>query len=285
MFLGKILGLGNPVIYVSSQLYGYRPLPGKEYSRFGAARIQFNNLSLRAETDWDENIEDKILFLGDSVTYGGSYIDNSELFSFLAVKSLGGDYISGNAGVNAWGVENVFGLVVDTNFTPAKTYVTTFLENDFYRGLVRMQGLPYFNKDPKFAFEELWYYFCYKQNSKRYKGWQSYADGQTKALVVEKAVKKLKEMDLFLKEKGYRHLFFITPTKNQVTQGVGKDSLVNDLFVKYELSPYYIIDELNNRNLSEKEKEDSFHDDRHLTKLGHELWSEIIASKLRGHIR
>ena len=99
--------------------------------------------------------------------------------------------------------------------------------------------------------------------------------------MVEKAVQKLKEMDVFLKEKGFRHFIFITPTKKQVTEGVEKDSLVNDLLVKYELVPYYIIDEINNLNLSKKEMEDSYRDAFHLTKIGHKIWSEIIASKLR----
>lgn len=282
IFLENFMGLGNPVIYNSSPVYGYRPLPEKEYSRFWGAKIQFNNLALRAETDWDKNVEDKILFLGDSVTYGGSHIDNTELFSYLSVKSLESGFVSGNAGVNAWGVENVYGLIVESNFIPAKVYVTTFPEGDFYRGLVRFQGLPFFNKSPKFAFEELWYYFCYKQNNNRYKKWQSYANEQTKTLVVEKAVQKLKKMDVFLKERGYTHYIFITPTKDQVIEGVEKDSLVNGLLMKYELFPYYIIDEINKLNLSKKEMEDSYRDDIHLTRIGHKIWSEIIASKLRG---
>ncbi len=185
IFLEKFMGLGNPVIYSSFPLFGYRPLPEKEYSRYWGAKIKFNNLALRAETDWDKNIEDKILFLGDSVTYGGSNIDNTELFSFLSVKSLGGSYISGNAGVNAWGVENVYGLIVESNFIPAKVYVTTFPEKDFYRGLVRLRGLPFFSRDPKFALKELWYYFCYIQNNKRYKiNWRYYVNKQTKTLAV-----------------------------------------------------------------------------------------------------
>ncbi len=281
IFLDKFMGLGNPVIYNSSSIYGYRPLPNKEYSRFRGAKIKFNNLALRAETDWDKNIEDKILFLGDSVTYGGSYIDNTELFSFLSVKSLGGSYISGNGGVNAWGVENVYGLIVESSFIPAKVYVSTFPEADFYRGLVRLQGLPFFNKDPKFAFGELWYFFCYMQNNNRYEEWQSYANGQTKTFVVEKAVQKLKKMDTFLKESGYKHLIFITPYKKQVIEGAEKDPLVNELLVKYELSPYYIMDEVSRLKLSKREIEDSYHDHIHLSKMGHKIWSKIIASKLK----
>jgi len=65
------------------------------------------------------------------------------------------------------GVENIFGLIVETDFTSAKIYVSVFPELDFYRGLTRLQGLPFFNKKPKYAMSELWYYFCYKQNNFR----------------------------------------------------------------------------------------------------------------------
>ena len=103
IILQKFLGLGKPVIYDSNPIYGYRPLPDRDYKRFWGKTISFNNLSLRSEVDWDNNIQNKILFLGDSVTYGGSYISNLELFSYLSVKELKNYFISGNAGVNAWG--------------------------------------------------------------------------------------------------------------------------------------------------------------------------------------
>ena len=281
IFLRKFTGLGSPVIYSSYPLYGYRPLPNKEYSRFWGAKIKFNNLALRTDRNWDKSVEDKILFLGDSVTYGGSHIDNTELFSFLSLKSFGDRYVSGNAGVNGWGVENIYGLIVESNFLPAKFYVTTLTEGDFYRGLTRMQGLPFFNKDPKLAFAELWYYFCYKQNSKRYKHWRNNVNEKDETVVVEKAVQKLKKMHEHLKERGYKHLIFITPTKDQVTESVAKDSLVNKLLVKHELFPYYLLDEINTLNLTRKEKEYLYYDYVHLTKKGHNVWSEIIAPKLR----
>jgi len=175
LLLRALMGLGNPVLYDSSPVYGYRPLPNQECGRFRGATIKINNLGLRAEQDWDAQKRDKILFLGDSVTYGGSYIDNADLFSELAVQRLnrtsGGHYVSGNAGVNAWGVENIHALIVERKFLPAAIYITTLPEGDFYRGLTRMQGLPFFNHKPRTALTELWRYFCYRQNNGRYRGW------------------------------------------------------------------------------------------------------------------
>lgn len=137
ILLQKVMGLGDPVIYDVNPAYGYRPLPNRSYRRFGGARLEFNNLGLRAEIDFDASPAGKILFLGDSVTYGGSRIDNADLFSRLAVAEMEG-FTSGNAAVNAWGVENIYGLVVESEFRPAQIYVTVVSEGDFYRGLAQI---------------------------------------------------------------------------------------------------------------------------------------------------
>lgn len=284
-FLREFIGLGNPVLYDSSPLYGYRPLPNKEYTRHWGAKIKINNIGLRAESNWESNKNNKILFLGDSVTYGGSYIDNKDLFSQLVVDILNKDYKlsykSGNAGVNAWGVENIYGLIVESDFLPASIYVTILPEGDFYRGLTRMQGTPFFCNKPGSALLELWYFFCYKQNNHRYSNWILFSDEHKKTVVVEKAVKKLKEMDIYLKKKGYQHIIIISPSKSQVLQKKFKDTLVNKLFVKHQLETHYIIDEINEYYLPSIEIDKIFHDDIHLEKKGHELWAKIIVNILK----
>lgn len=279
LLLQRFMGLGNPVIYDSSPVYGFRPLPNREYRRFYGARIAFNNLGLRAERDWDGQSNNKILFCGDSVTYGGSYIDNKELFSYLAVAGLD-HYESGNAGVNAWGVENIYGLIVESRFLPAEIYVTTLPEGDFYRGLTRCQGTPFFNVPPKFALVEFWRFFCYKQNNKRYAQWQRFASEEQVTYVVEKAARKLKAMDTFLKDQQLQHLLFITPRKEQVSGKVEKDPLVEKMLMKYDLRPMYIVDRLKEYNLSDKEKEELFHDAAHLQKKGHAMWARVIRGEL-----
>ena len=88
-FALSYIGLGDPVLFRSYPLYGFRPLPNQEVERFNAV-TKVNNLGLRANEDWDDEIRNKILFLGDSVAYGGTRISNDELFSTLAVKNLDG---------------------------------------------------------------------------------------------------------------------------------------------------------------------------------------------------
>ena len=130
--LKRLSGLGRPVLFQAHPAYGYRLQPNQETWRFGGAHFKINNLGLRASGDWDADPKDKILFLGDSVTYGGNHISNRDLFSELAVKGIPGMQ-PGNAGIPNWGVENVHALVVKEKFLPASVYVTTFIEDDFYR--------------------------------------------------------------------------------------------------------------------------------------------------------
>jgi hypothetical protein len=283
LLLRRLMGLGNPVIYDSNPLYGYRPLPNRQYKRFQGAEIRFNNLGLRAETDFDPDPSDKILFLGDSVTYGGSRVGNRDLFSHLAVEGLG-NFKSGNAGVNAWGVENIHGLVVEHGFRPARISVTVLAEEDFYRGLVQCQGMPFFNNAPRLALSELWYFFCTVQARKKHRDWRFYASETEVRRVVEKAARKLKEVDDVLHREGGQHLLFITPSRKQVLGDEPKDPLVLEALQKYGLTAVYIVDWLASYNFSDREKASLFYDAVHLRKAGHKVWAQVIRDELAERI-
>ncbi len=277
--LRYFMGFGTPVLYDSNPLYGYRLLPNQEVSRFQGSIIKINNLGLRANQDWDNRVDNKILFLGDSVPYGGSYISNDELFSNLAIKNIDG-YESGNAGINGWGVENIHGFIVYSKFSPARIYITVVPEMDFYRGLTRLQGLPFWNHNPNFAFQELLYFFYYKETLKKYRSWQEYASEKDRNRVIENAVIKLKEVDEFLKSQGYLHLIYISPTREQALNEAEKDKNVLYFLEKYDLNVTYILDQIDLLNFSRIEKENLFYDGVHLTKQGHIIWGEIINSDL-----
>ncbi|MCX5706098.1 MAG: hypothetical protein NTW13_00225 [Candidatus Omnitrophica bacterium] len=271
-------GLGNPILYDSNPFYGYRLLPHQNITRFYGTKIIVNNLGLRADEDWDSNRNKKVLFLGDSVTYGGSYIANKELFSTLAINKFK-DYHSGNGGINGWGVENAYGLVVESNFLPAEICVSIFIEGDFYRGLAGISGLPFFNKKPKFALEELVLYYMSKFiNNRRYLGGGNFSSEKEIEAVVDKAARKLNEMDAYLKSKGIKHVIFISPSREQVILGRPKDERVEKAISKYRLNVNYILDRQNNVYRGDKAK--LFYDGIHLSKLGHKIWAEIIQDEL-----
>ena len=83
--LGDIIlqqyGLGNVIVYQNSIISGYTLKPNQILMR-KFSTIKINNLGMRSNNDWDDNENDtKILFIGDSVTYGGSVVSNNDLFS------------------------------------------------------------------------------------------------------------------------------------------------------------------------------------------------------------
>lgn len=275
-----VFGLGKPVIYESHPVYGYRPEPNQFVARQHHDVVKINNLGLRANHDWDPSIsQHKVLFLGDSVTYGGSYITNDELFSTLALAHLPG-YESANAGVNGWGVNNVCALVTEMHFLPADTYVSVFPEGDFYRGLSRIGGQPFWTKQPRFALEELFHYFIYKIQQRQIPPIHFYHLTEAERTHIARiAVRNLKELDIFLQRQGKQHLIYLTPSRSQMLGIQSEDLALKALFAEYQLNVIYLKDRLQTQpalNVATL-----FHDEIHLSKQGHEQWAKMIEPDLQ----
>jgi hypothetical protein len=278
--LRQFTGMGRPQLFYKHPAYGYRLQPNQETRRFGGAHFKVNNLGLRAMQDWDSRIEDKILFIGDSVTYGGNRVANQDLFSEVAVAPLPG-LKSGNAGIPNWGVENVYGLVVQARFLPARIYVTTLIEHDFYRGLATSENRPWIKfQRPAFAWQELaefvWHKY-FKNTAQRNRG---ALEREPSSLRAERAARKLEAMDEFLKTKGYRHLIFISPTRAQVLNQKPKDQTVQVLLDRHGIEVVYLLDRLGSFAVSEQDRKSWYHDDVHLTVKGHRVWGEVIRQEL-----
>jgi hypothetical protein len=280
-----LTGLGRPVLFYAHPAYGYRLKPNQETWRFGGAHFKINNLGLRASEDWDDEIRDKILFVGDSVTYGGNHVSNHELFSALAVKDLAG-LKSGNAGIPNWGVENVYGLVVEEKFLPAAAYVTTFIEDDFYRGLTLGKNRPWIKyQRPMFALTELadFVWHKYLMNTAEFN--RREREGVPEDVRVERAARKLKAMDEFLRAAGHAHLIFISPTRQQVLNVKPRDARVREQLEKHGVRAVYLLDKPRIATASLEEKRAWYQDNDHLTPQGHAVWGELIGEELKRVVR
>lgn len=277
--LAQSFGLGNVLIYDSHPVYGYRPQANQVVFRHKDKPIQINNLGLRAEQDWDENpTKPRILFLGDSVTYGGSYIKNNELFSSLAVQNIP-SHESANAGVNAWGVLNVHALVKEMNFTPADIYVSVFPEGDFYRGLMRIGGQPFWTRQPNTGLEELVHYLIYKiQLTQTAPNLMYRLSDDEKYKIVAHAAFHLKEYDDFLKKENKQHLIYISPSQSHLAQKLPNDPLIEKAIQMHGLKIVYLRERIPEMPIEEIKS--LFHDEIHLSPKGHQLWASIIEKDL-----
>ena len=129
LYLKKI-GLGDPVRYDSNILYGYAPKINQSKNRFENSKVTINESGLRSIKNCKKK---KIVFLGDSVTYAGSYIDDKDTFVHKVCEKLT-EFICGNAGVNAYGINNiVMRSKYDRRLQDAEIFIYLFPPGDFYR--------------------------------------------------------------------------------------------------------------------------------------------------------
>ncbi len=153
----RVVGFGDPVLYDNRAAWGYRPLPDQTRRRFGGARVHVNALGTRGP-DVGRTPRDgarRVLFLGDSVTFGGTYVDDAALFSAVAAAAQHVPVEPLNAGVNGWGFENVLGLVQATGGFASDVWVLTALEDDFRREKTHIGEVPYVNVAPATALAEV----------------------------------------------------------------------------------------------------------------------------------
>ena len=150
-FQARLIGLGTPVVYEHNAAFGYTLAPNQNVTRLRNANIIINESGLRSDKTWEteNNNKIKILFLGDSVTYGGSYIDNSQLFTSQICGDLGDKFICGNAGVNSYGVLNIaLRSRYDSRVQDANIVIFTFVLSDFLRGLQNSSVAHYYLSPP-----------------------------------------------------------------------------------------------------------------------------------------
>lgn len=178
----RFAGFGYPVLYENRLGEGYVPVPGQQTRRFGGARVSINNLGVRGanvpRTPPPGAI--RLLFLGDSVTYGGSAVDDDALFSSRAAEVVrrvrpGVPVDVLNAGVNGWGPENVRAFVRHTGGFDSTVWVFTVIGDDLAREQTHLGEVPYFARAPRFAWEEVLVLGAY-QLLGRYKARKSDAD-------------------------------------------------------------------------------------------------------------
>ena len=146
--------MGDPVTYDDNFVYGYAPKPNQKKIRFKNSRITINDVGLRSIYNWKNNEKNKIIFFGDSVTYGGSYIDDKETFAHLTCQNLKNlNYICGNAGVNAYGVFNiVYRSRYDERIKNDYLRIFLLVPDDFYRGLQNYKTAHFYMNNKKYVF-------------------------------------------------------------------------------------------------------------------------------------
>jgi hypothetical protein len=87
-------------------------------------------------------------------------------------------------------------------------------------------------------------------------------------------------MDEFLKARGYPHVIFISPTRQQVLGERPLDLPVKAALARHGIAAVYLIDKPRLRAATAEQKRSWYQDNDHLTKKGHTVWGELMREEL-----
>ncbi len=277
------IGLGEPIVYATNAAFRYAPVPGQHVVRRGGASVTIGPEGLRGVEPWSGPADHRILFLGDSVTWGGTNTDDVKLFAHVTCAELEArvaqNFVCGNAGVNGYGTENMIArLRYDPNLAPADTVVVTLISVDPIRGTSDLASAHFFSRPPAGPLRGLWEvaaFGAFKTAAILRWGSASY-DSRLDIPVAMDALQRLYSALRRLEESGKSVLIVFSPHKDEF-QG-DPDAL--DAAVRADLaaSGFRLLD------LTEPMRAEIsrgvYHDNVHLNELGHALYGGWIADAL-----
>ena len=154
------VGLGNPVLYQTAWSYRFAPKPNQSLVRQRGARVTIDSKGLRGVKDWTSPAHGKLLFIGDSVTWGGTHIDDRETFAHGVCAHLeaatGRSFVCGNGGVNEYGLDNMAARIRFKTMDDETTLIITLISEDALRGLKDADASFVFTGAPPGLLKALW---------------------------------------------------------------------------------------------------------------------------------
>ncbi len=285
-FVLRYIGLGDPIIYEKNASWRYSLLEDQERQRFNNNIVKINKAGLRSNKEWIKKDNKLILFIGDSVTYGGSKIDNSELFSEKVCELIKKDFVCGNAGVNGYGILNmVLRTKFDERIKNADVVVFVVILEDFWRGLVDIKHMHYFTSSPNRIFpalEEALNFISWKYDINNYLG---HRDKTPEKENLEKkmhinatnfAINIFNQEIERLKSINKNVFVFFSPTKSSLIKSEKEwVEEIKKIVLENTKNIFNMSSEFKKTNL------DLYYDNVHYNVLGHEIAAKVIFKEIR----
>ena len=281
------LNLGEPIVYDANPLWGYSPRANRIYTRFNGSVVSINEVGTRSTDSWDKNGKN-IIFLGDSITYGGSYLSDSETFPILSCATLR-NWKCHNAGVNGYGIISMVARSrYDTRISSAPLRVFTFITDDFDRGLPNSNNAHFILREPPSFFPALWEILNYSFSYLIPKNWfGKNSDIKDKnRLENEKNINRQFALDILLSElrrlekDKLDFLLFHSPNIAEVNNKnlIKNNKILLKLKQKYPNRFQYLIETIDYEHLDTDES--LFIDTAHLSKKGHVEVAKFLSELL-----
>jgi hypothetical protein len=161
ILLRLIFGLGSPVLWQADAGAQYVAKPDQHLRRF-FARNDINHESMRS-ADFAmprPKGEERFLFIGDSVTYGTTYVDQSEIFVTRLAASLSAaehkPVETLNASAGGWGVGNEVGYLTSRGTFDANAVLIVLNTGDPGQTTNMYADIPDPHENPWTAIGETW---------------------------------------------------------------------------------------------------------------------------------
>ncbi len=275
--------LGEPIVYATNAAFRYAPVPDQRVIRRGGATVTIGPEGLRGAESWNGPADHRILFVGDSVTWGGTNTGDEETFAHLTCARLearlGLNFVCGNAGVNGYGTDNMVArLRHDRELARADTVVVTLISVDPIRGSSDLASAHFFSREVSGPFGGLWEVTAYGAfKAAGLLRWdRSRYDGSFDIPVAKEALRRLYAELSRLEENGTSVLIVFSPHKDEFYDD--PDAL--DAAVRSDLagSGFRLLD-LTEPVRAEVER-GIYYDNVHLNPRGHALYGDWIADVL-----
>ena len=292
-FFARKLGLGNPLLYQSDNLIGYRLKPNQSNIRRKGAIVSTDYEGFRYNPNQIlQAIPKYIVFVGDSVTYGGSYINDENLFSSIFCDISNKDFFCLNNGVNAWGVSNMARFIINYDLYSKRVperFILVILPGDEERNLKTLQETPFWSNKPKqpSALNEIFKYLLQRYFIPNMQENKVSNSGIERSINLKKIQKNIiwDELSYLLEKSKHPIDIVITPPKNWFEDNTKKGE------IKYYINKLKKIKNLkvinNTCNLYDSiypiYEESLYVDGVHLSEKGHKVWAEKIEFCLRNN--
>ena len=275
-FLQKKYGLGTPLIYQNSKLNGYNIKPNQDIKRRGK-NIRINDYGMRSNNDLEKSKDKKIIFFGDSVTFGGSIVNNDDLFSEKVCRKLNvsdDEYFCGNLAVNGFNVYSIIRSIKYKSFNSESLIIVTLISNNFVRTYHNVISQPFWSKKIDNLFPALTevafilidkYRVLIKYNLGKEENFRKLDLKYYNDLIIE-----LKNT-LIVNNKPY--IIFYSPSVEELSS---KNENYFKKILKNNFKNFHDLSDIKYSN-----KKELYYDNIHINKKGHEIYSEFILDKVK----
>ena len=291
----RSMGFGNPIVYRIDRRVGYYPAPNQDVHRYGG-NIHINAFGMRSRDVAATKPAGtfRILMLGDSTLYGGSYIDQSQTYATRLEGLLNQNpRVLPNSpqqvevlcmGVNAWGPRHELAYVQEFGIFQADLVMVMGPPNDAYRELYGIEQLPFYAEGhpPRFAWQEFWDHLLWEYNLRtsvagvRFEAWQQAGNVPVDGVAAWVGIETL------AKAQGARVDFELLPNEAEAREDRASepaqrviDALLPELANRGAGKAYPLL--LFRSNLGAAKL---YHDGVHLGTSGHEIYALYLRDRV-----